>query len=181
MQKMIDDNNFLLKQSFEEKERLAQEMEKERQELIRKQAKEREQLQQKYAEERRQMLQSGTDHWVPLLLQSSRKGCASKDFVSTIECSPLPRTHRPASVWVCALSHTFRIWQVTGRQAARRGRGAARARRIRRGAAGGARQGGGALPQEGAGAGGRGGGRPGEREGARRRPRHEGAPSARLC
>jgi hypothetical protein len=66
-------------------------MEKERQELIKRQVTEREQLQKKYAEERRQMLQSGTDHWVPLLLQSSRKGCASKDFVGKIESLDVKR------------------------------------------------------------------------------------------
>lgn len=64
MQTQIDDYNLMLKQSFEEKEKLAQEMERERQEMLSRQDEAREQLQLKYEEERRAMLAADSDHWV---------------------------------------------------------------------------------------------------------------------
>lgn len=85
MQKEIDDYNFMLKQSFEEKERLAREMEQERQNMLARQAEEREAQRRKYEEERKQMLEANTDQWVQLLLRSHRKGDANRDFVTAME------------------------------------------------------------------------------------------------
>jgi len=85
MKAQIDDYNLMLKQSFEEKERLSQEMEQERQVLMQQREAERVELQQKYEAERRQMLESDSDQWVRLLLQSSKQAAQHAEFAARME------------------------------------------------------------------------------------------------
>jgi len=85
MQSQIEDYNLMLKQSFEEKERLAQAMEKERRELLEKQDATRAELQRKYEAERRAMLEADSDHWVRMLLQSSKHNPSHTEFVHSME------------------------------------------------------------------------------------------------
>ena len=62
----------MIKQSFEEKERIAQKMEDERQALLAREEAARAELKRKLDDERRAMLEVDGEHWVRILLGSSR-------------------------------------------------------------------------------------------------------------
>uniref|UniRef100_A0A7S3ST25 Kinesin motor domain-containing protein n=1 Tax=Emiliania huxleyi TaxID=2903 RepID=A0A7S3ST25_EMIHU len=80
MLKEMEQLQALQQQSFEEKERIALEMEQARAEAMKKQAELRRAQREKYETERAIALQAGTSDWVPMLLRSTRSARSQADI-----------------------------------------------------------------------------------------------------